>query len=239
MTKALTLDEARESALDEYGPRWLRVAEALARAVTEAVLAEHETARRKRLDDLKRGVGIPVYDDMVECEHCHGIGQPGGKLGGPEVGLCSWCGGLGRVARQEIAALSDGDRTRADDAGVGGAAEHIRSFTAFTSPDSARLTAAFARLRSMFLASQETPPDELATIAEALRSRDATIGDQARRIGEAGRLVEDARVELQMLLPAGIAGENVARWLDRALVLLALGALRRVPLTPGAGKDET
>lgn len=33
------------------------------------------------------------------CEFCHGSGQPGGIKGGPELGLCSWCGGSGHSRR--------------------------------------------------------------------------------------------------------------------------------------------
>lgn len=32
----------------------------------------------------------------TKCEFCHGTGQPGGVMGGPELGVCGICGGTGR-----------------------------------------------------------------------------------------------------------------------------------------------
>lgn len=38
------------------------------------------------------------------CPHCRGTGQPGGIMGGPEHGLCSWCKGTGRAASDDMLA---------------------------------------------------------------------------------------------------------------------------------------
>lgn len=32
---------------------------------------------------------------MLTCQHCMGTGQPNGVKGGPEHGLCGFCGGTG------------------------------------------------------------------------------------------------------------------------------------------------
>jgi hypothetical protein len=36
-------------------------------------------------------------EERETCQHCHGTGQPGGILGGPEQGICAYCRGSGRV----------------------------------------------------------------------------------------------------------------------------------------------
>lgn len=35
-------------------------------------------------------------EECDTCQHCRGTGQPGGVLGGPEMGICSWCRGSGK-----------------------------------------------------------------------------------------------------------------------------------------------
>jgi hypothetical protein len=35
--------------------------------------------------------------ETLTCQHCMGTGQPNGAKGGPELGLCGFCGGTGSV----------------------------------------------------------------------------------------------------------------------------------------------
>lgn len=47
--------------------------------------------------------------NAAKCWHCGGTGQPGGVMGGPDLGVCSYCLGTGREATASPALVGEAD----------------------------------------------------------------------------------------------------------------------------------
>lgn len=159
MTKALTLDEARD-ALE-------KASRALASEFRDFARVPGPSGK------IAGGMAVRAIVDIARAVY-------------REEAAKTWRTSESEVARQEIAALSDGDRTRAEDAQVGGDEEPADSReiigAMFTTADSIEAGLAKAHWRADVI--REHQKAIFAGI-EALRSRDATIADLERRLGMA------------------------------------------------------
>lgn len=212
MTKALTLDEARVGCEDcgrPYGDQ---------HGFPDLVIPHHVWERISTNGD---GSGLLCPSCICARLHKAGITCEGAFMSGPinsvpspmMTALCSIETLKRAIARQEIAALSDGDRTRAEDARVGGT-ERTSSKVAH---DLGWLRGQLAKVQDKTWVPLPVTPegygvlDVMQEAIEALRSRDATIAGHVRRIADLERGMEAAADDCKFLAERNAKLEAVLR----------------------------
>ena len=110
-TLAMLIDPANFDASISHAWAACVASEAKARSALESTPSEVGEAKPVAWADVS---DHPHYSHP-QCEHCHGTGQPHGIKGGPDHGICGFCGGSGFIvpARALISTLEITDEAPA------------------------------------------------------------------------------------------------------------------------------